>query len=464
MLRMFRLTNLSRALTIVVALACIALVLTPPLPQARGEGLSLAVVAPENSAHVSATVLDQIARAMYDGAVGTGHYDVKAGGPIKVEAASTGDILPAALGAASRVNADHVLVADVISVANGKLLYRMSIYKVNPVTFGRSQVFSQAYPPSDPRVLASQFGTSLATLEAPRTYTGTIYALTPSITADTGSEEGFRIGQRFNVVRNGKKVAEAQIVQISEISAGVDILNPSAGYQAQIGDRLISQEQGPNMASGPPSGNSNSFLGVLGVLVGVGAALVAIGNHGSAASVQCPPPTPSGAGCSTAPPSGGTPFTVIATSQGGSPSKPVLTFTFSKPVSNAATFPFSGTTQLYITSQVGISGMPTPPQPIAGFGGATGSFDPTGTILTITVTGTLTTGDVYFIFFTSQITATDSSMLTAAGFRYPSSGTCCESAAHQVRVIHQSPVSNGNAGGTNGSGANNHPPHQPGGH
>ena len=451
--RMFRLRNLSRALTVIVALACIALVLTPPLPQARGESLSIAVVTPENSAHVSESVLDQIARAMYDGAVGTGHYDVKTGGPIKVEAASTGDVLPAALAAASRVNADHVLVSDVISVANGKLLYRMSVYKVNPVTFGRSQVFSQSFPPSDPKVLASQFGTSLAALEAPRTYTGTIYTLTPSITADTGSEDGFRLGQRFNVVRNGKKVAEAQIVQISEISAGVDILNPTPGYQAQIGDRLISQEQGPNIASGPPGGgSSNGFLGILGVLVGVGAALAAIGNHGTSASVQCPPPTPSGAGCSTTPPSGGTPFTVIQTSQGGSPSQPILTFTFNKPVTNAASFPFSGTSQLYMTSQVGASGNPTGPTPIAGFGGATGSFDPTGTVLTITVHGTLTVGDVYFIFFTSQITATDSSMLTAAGFRYPTSGLCCMAAAHQVVPVHRSPSGHGPAGPPHGSG------------
>jgi len=460
--RKFRMTSVSRALTIVVALACVALALTPPLPQARGaSGTSLAVIAPENSAHVSASVLDQIAQATYEGAVGSGRYEVKGHGPIRVEASSTGDILPAALGAASRVDAQQVLVTDVVSVTEGKLLYRMSIYQVNPVAVGRSQVFSETFPPSDQRALASELASGIATLDAPRTYTGTIFSLTPSITADTGSQDGFALGQRFNVVRGGQKVAEAQIVQIGDNSATVDILNPNPGYQAQVGDRLISQTQGPAIAN-PSSHSNNGVLNVLGVFVGVGAALLALGTTHKATPVQCPPPTPTGAACTTIPPSGAGTFTVAETSTTGTPTQPTLTFTFSKPVLGAATFPFGGTTQLYITSQVGIAGMPSPPQPIAGFGGATGIFDPSNTVMTITVTGTLTAGYVYFIVFTNQITATDGTPLTGVPFRYPATGTCCAFAVRPAQSTNHgsgshgtSPNGNGaSANGTNGNGSN----------
>ena len=422
----------------------------------------MAVIEPANTAHIPASVLDQMGRAMYDGAVASGHYDVKGGGPIKVEAASTGDIFQAALGAASRVNADHVLVSDVLSVANGKVLYRMSIYQVNPVTYGRSQVFSQPFPPSDPRALAAQFGANLATLEAPRTYTGTIYALQPAITSDTGSTAGFHLGQRFNVVRNGKKVAEAQIVQLAEGSATVDILNPSPGYQAQINDTLISQEQGP-MIPAAPSGNNTAVLTVIGALVGIAAGFIAINNGAHAPAVQCPPPTPSGASCS-APPSGGPgSFTVSVTSSSGAPNQPSIQFTFSKPVLGAASFPFSGTTQLYFTSQVGIAGMPTPPQPIAGFCVCTPTFDPTGTVMTITTTAPLTPGNVYFIVFTGAIRAVDLTPLTFTSFRYPAgSGVCCLSAAVRPATIPRTAGTHGNnpsGSGANGGGNSKPQPH-----
>ena len=467
MLRLFRMTNVSRALTVIVAIACVALILTPPLPQARGAGsTSIAVIEPENTAHLPASVIDQMARALYDGVVSTGHYDVKGGGPIKVEAAGTGDVFVAALGAASRAGADHVLITDVLTVANGKVLYRMSVYQVAPVTFIRSQVFSQPFPPTDPRVLATQFAANVATLEAPRTYTGVIYALQPALTSDTGSNDGFHLGQRFNVVRNGKKVAEAQIVGLAEGSATVDILNPSPGYQVQINDLLISQEQGPAVPAAP-SGN-NAALTVIGVLVGVAAGLIAINNSAhQAPSVQCPPPTPSGANCS-APPTGAGSFTVSATGQTGAPNQPTLQFTFSQPVLGALTFPFGGTTQLYMTSQVGIAGAPTPPQPIAGFAGATGSFDATGTVMTITTTGVLTPGNVYFIVFTSAIRSTSGTALTFTSFRYPAgSGVCCLATAVRPASVPRNSGTHGNnpsGSGANGGASGNSQPHTPAPH
>jgi hypothetical protein len=438
--RLFRPTTLSRALAVFTAFACIAVAVMPMPRAARGAGsVSLVVVSPENSGHVSAAILAQVAQAMYDGVVATGRYEVRGGGPVKVQPSNDGDVLTAALSAGSHAGAQQVVTSDVIQTGDGKIVYRMSIYHVDPVVFGRSQVFQQHFPPSDPRVFASQFGTDLAALEAPRTPTGTIYQVTGGILADTGSSTGFHLGQRFNVVRNGKKVAEAQIAQISDAYATMQILNPSPGFQPQIGDLLISQEPGPAI---PPAtgggGGGNSALSIIALLAGVGAALLAIGHGGSAATVNCPGPTPSGAGCATTSPTGAGSFTVIQSSLNNStPLKPIFQFTFSKPVLNAATFNFSDVTLMNVQAQPPPPSTLQPAMALNTLGGASASFDATGTVMTVTVNGSLTGGFAYFINFLGAIHATDGTSLVPTSIRYPSIGTLSS-------VIH--PLNAGNGG------------------
>jgi len=462
--RKFYLTTMSRVLAVLSAFACIAVSLVPGVPAARGAGaIAIAVISPQNSGGVTPAVLSQVAQALYQGVVATGRYDVKGGGPIPVQVGSDGDATMAALAAAGKAEADQVLITDVIHSDSGKIVYRMSIYKVNPVTFGRSQIFQQVFPASDAHAFAAQFGNDLATLEAPRTNTGIIFAVGPSgIQADTGEANGFHLGQRFNVVRSGKKVAEAQITQITGTDAVVQILNPSPSYQPQIGDLLISQEPGPAITSATENHSSNGALDVIALLVGVGAALLAIGHQGSAASVNCPPPTPSGSSCATASPTGTSAgsFTVaLSNTQTANPKSPIFTFNFSKPVQNASTFAFSNVSLISVTDQI----PPNPPistTAVSVFAGATANcvFDASGQVLTCTVLGQLVTGHAYFINFSSGILATDMTLLTAAAFRYPSSGTLTSiigkpQAAPAAHAPQQGAGTNG-ASGNNGGSAN----------
>ena len=269
---------------------------------------------------------------MYDGVVASGRYDVKGGGPLKIQLASDGDALAAALSAGSKAEADQVLITDVLKVTNGKILYRMTIYRIDPVTFGRSQVFQQPFPPTDAHVFSSQFGSDLAALEAPRTNTGTIYAVEASgVYTDTGAANGFHLGQRFNVVRLGKKVAEAQISGITDVNATIEILNPTPSYRPEVGDLLISQEPGPAIPVNNTMTKSggNGALDVIALLVGAGAALLAIGHHGNPATLDCPPPTPSGSSCVSPSPTGtgAGSFTVIESSVVGSLNQRIPTFT-----------------------------------------------------------------------------------------------------------------------------------------
>jgi hypothetical protein len=400
--------------------------------------------------------VSQVGQAIYDGAVASGRYDVKGGGPLKIQLASDGDALAAALSAGSKAEADQVLITDVLKVANGKILYRMTIYKINPMTFGRSQVFQQPFPPSDPRVFSSQFGSDLAALEAPRTNTGTIYAVEASgVYTDTGSANGFHLGQRFNVVRGGKKVAEAQIAGITDVNATIEILNPTPSYRPEVGDLLISQEPGPAIPvdNAMVKSGGNGALDIIALLIGAGAALLAIGHHGNPAPLDCPPPTPSGSTCVSPSPTGtgvGT-FTVVETSVGGSLNQPTFTFTFSKPVQGAAGFNFTNTNQAYVLDQVPPNPA-GPPGPISGFGGAgaSASFDSTGTIMSINVSSALPVGHVYFINFAASILATDSTALTPASFRYPATGTTSSLIHPMPGVKANAPVSNPNGGNGNG--------------
>jgi hypothetical protein len=444
-------TVVSRALAVVSALACIAVSLVPGVPAARGAGEAIAVISPSNTAGIPPAQLSQIGQAIYDGIAASGQYDVRGGGPLKVDNSAYGDALTNGLTAGSKAGAAQIVLTDVLSVANGKVLYRMTTYRISPVAFGRSEVFQQAFPPGDAHAFSAQFATNLAALEAGRTYTGTIYAIgTSGLTSDTGSANGFHLGQRFNVVRSGKKVAEAQITQITDVNAIVTIQNPTQGYQPQVGDLLISQEPGPAI---PPAeaNHSNAALTVIGLLVGVGAALLALGHQGQAAAVSCPGPTPTGPGCGASPtPSGGSFLVAFTGASSPNSQTPTLTFTFSQPV-NTTGITFNSTTFAFVTDMFA----PSNNVPIQALVGSTPTFDPTGTILTVNVVSPLQIGDAYVFNFTSSIVSTTAIPLTPGQFRYPSSGTIASAARHPLPAAHTVNSANGNGHGNGGTGTGN---------
>ena len=159
--------TMTRALAALLTIVCISVSLVPSAPAARGAGTTaIAVIAPTNTAGAPPQVLQQVGQAIYDGLVASGQYDMRGGGPLNVGSTAIGESLGEAAAAASKVNASQVLLTDVLSVGGGKILYRMTTYRVDPLAFGRSQVFQTAFPAADPRAFGAQFATSLAALEA----------------------------------------------------------------------------------------------------------------------------------------------------------------------------------------------------------------------------------------------------------------------------------------------------------
>src|SRR4029077_12324543 len=163
-----------------------------------------------------------------------------------------------AIEAAAKVGADQVVVGNVVQSDGGKIYYSLSIYRVTDVALVRSQIFSQGFPPTDARSMSAAFGSNLATLEAPRTAEGTIYDIVNGeLHADLGAAEGFKLGQRFNVLRAGQKVGEASIAKITDDFAVVTIANSTAGYQPAIGARFVGLE--PQPAVIPPHEVTSGF-------------------------------------------------------------------------------------------------------------------------------------------------------------------------------------------------------------
>ena len=86
--------------------------------------------------------------------------------------------------------------------------------------------------------------------------------------------------------------------------------------------------------------------------------------------------------------------------------------------------------------------------------------------MSINVSSALPVGHAYFLNFTASILATDSTPLTPASFRYPSTNTTSSLIHPMPRVKANAPVTNPNGG--NGNGGNNGPkgpqPQPVGGH
>ncbi|HKW44879.1 MAG TPA: hypothetical protein VJN22_04420, partial [Candidatus Eremiobacteraceae bacterium] len=314
------------AVSAVFAIAGIAA--TPMAPEARGDApLKLAVYAFENSASAPPATAKSMGAALYQAVATSGKFAAAGGGPLPIKLDEVGSSFGPAIDAAAKVGADEVIVGNIVQAGGGTIAYSLSIYRVVDVALVRSQMFTQNYPASDSRAMTAAFAANVATLEAPRTAEGTIYSTANGeLDADLGTAEGFRLGQRFNVLRLGQKVAEAEISSISDSYAVVKIGYASPGFKPAVGDRLVGLE--PQPAVIPPHENSSGF-NPLYALVGIGAALLAIGHHGQPAP-EMPQPIPSS--------SSGT-FQVTSVNSTGDPQHQPVTIvvSFSQPF-NATTF------------------------------------------------------------------------------------------------------------------------------
>jgi len=364
-----------------------ALASKPPAALGVATQPTVAVIQFVNGAKAPQTAVSALSNALYQAVQSSGRFTAVGGGPLKVNAAINGDDMTAGLEAGAKAGASEILLGEVLQINRSTVTYRLSAYRVDPLAFIRSQVFSQ--PNSSTAGLVSGFVTNLSTLHAPRTAVGMIYSVTDGVHADLGTSTGFSLGQRFNVMRNGTKVAEAQIATIQLNDASMTVSNTTSGYSPAIGDQLVGTEPLPAIAPAP-SNRVNTF-NPLALLVVAGAALLAIGHHGQPANVV-PAPSPT----FTVAPS----FSVTGIST-GAPPNPTFVFTFSQPV-DTTTVDFATTT--FASYQIMHGGIqPNPPAPLTNLGGAPPTFDGTHTVLTVSSSGTIVFGDQVTFTFTSAI-------------------------------------------------------------
>ncbi len=371
-------------------------------PPVFGSGPPVAVTAFFNQAGAPQATVSALSQALYDAVGQSGKFTPVGGGPLAVRPAPDGAIVGPAVNAAARAGAQEVIVPELVSVSGSNIVYRLSAYRIAPLAFIRTQVFTQSSlaAPS----LTAGFVNNLATLDEPRAATGTIYSLVGGVQADLGSTYGFHLGDRFNVMRDGQHVADAQITSITDDSATVTISNPANGYQPRIGDLLVGLQPLPPVYPAPRTPNTFSILGLV---VATGAALLAIGHHGQAAPISpivLPSPSPTAG-----------PFSVTSGGQTGTAPNETFIFIFSQPV-NIAPIVFYNVTYMYYTAT-----SPNVPQsPVTNLDG-TQIWDPTDTQLTITTTANLAPGQQVTFYFTSKITSQTGTPLTPNSFQFTAS-------------------------------------------
>lgn len=318
---------LYRLLAVSAVLAVVGLAATPTIPAARGDApLRLAVINFQNSANAPAASVNAMSVALYQAIATSGKFTAVGGGPLPLKLDNSGNSFEPAIEAGAKVGADEVVVGNIVQLGGGTVSYSVSIYRVTDVALVRSQIFTQNYPAPDSRTMSAAFESNVATLEAARTAEGTIYAIdNGQLDADLGTAEGFKLGQRFNVLRQGQKVADASISSISDSYAVVTISNASPGYKPAVGDRLIGLDPMPAVI--PPHENSSGFSAIY-ALLGAGFALLAIGAHGQPAAYNPQPVSSGGTGT----------FTINAHSVSGNPQQQPITFvfTFSQPFDSTA--------------------------------------------------------------------------------------------------------------------------------
>jgi hypothetical protein len=395
---------LQRFAAAIIGVFVIGAVAAPSATPARGDGpVTIAVNTFQNDAGAPPNVVSALSDAAYRAIATSGKFTAKGGGPLPARQTLTQDQFIDALAAAAKAGADEVVLGDVVQSTGGQVYYRLSLYRVAPVTFIGSQIFSQSYPPADAQSIAAALASNLATLGAPRQGTGTIYSTTQGPVADVGSQDGFVLGDRFNVMRNGQKVAEATISSIRDDEAGLTIANASPGYSPAIGDELIGLRALPPL---PPAPAQRSTFSVFSLIAAVGGALLAIGHHGQPGNfcASCATPTP-----------GSSPFDILFFTINGHPPSGFVEFTFSQVINSASQTAIQAqTTYASFTLQPPGSQATTQPAPLSQLGAVTFTTDPTGTQSILDVGESmpgLVTGEIFQISFTNLVTAVSGAAL-----------------------------------------------------
>lgn len=382
-----------------VVVWCATALMTSIAP-VRADVTTVAVVQFENDAGAPASVVDSLSESLYRAMAQSPNFTVRGSGPIIVKAGIDKESSAAQFRAAANAGADHMLVGDVVAYGGGSVTFRLASYRVSPMAIVRSRSFTQSYPPVNGQALVASLSADVASLEAPRAGTATIYAIKGSeIDADAGSADGFHVDQRFSVIRNGQKLADATIVTIHDAYALISISNESRGYRPAVGDRLVSQESQPPLV---PVNTAAGGFNPLYFLLGAAAIVVAIAAKGSVGSFPSPTPIPSGSIA---------PFIVTGpVVTGGTPANPQLTFTFTQPVSASSQTSILGSTAFAFWTFTPSGGSPSSPATLLALGGA--SF---GSSTTLTVPDShqgLNTGDTLSFTFTTSITDSGGDHLT----------------------------------------------------
>jgi hypothetical protein len=394
-------TNLQRVIAAAIGLFIIGAVGAPPASPARGQGTtSIAVNTFQNEVGAPAGAVSDLSNALYHAVASSGRFEARGGGPLPYEKSLTSDPFIDALNSGAKAGAEELLAGSIVSMSGGQVYYRISLYRIAPVAFIASQIFSQPYPAPNAQALAAGFNSNIATLSAPRQAIGTVYSILAGVRADLGSSEGFLLGDRFNVTRGGQKVAEATISQFREDDATLSISNASPSYAPQIGDTLVGlRPLAPSLPAPPTKSSFNGFA----FLAAVGGVLLAIGHHGQPGMPGTisgfPSPTPISS-----------PFTVTGQSFIDSPPNITFTFVFNNLLSTTSQTGIGGNIAFaYVQIQQPGSQATTAPEPLQ-------QIAPPPVFTTITGSGgqqesqmvlnaqNLVKGESLFFFFTSQIT------------------------------------------------------------
>ena len=385
---------LQRLAASIIGLAVIAAVAAPATSPARGDGTTaIAVESFTNEAGATGTVASDLSAAAYRAISSTSGYSARGGGPLGYPNTLTDDPFMGALSDAAKVGADELLLGSVVQSSGGQVYYRLSLYRVAPMSFISSQVFSQPYP-GGAGSLAAGISGNLAALTAGHRGIGTIYSTTDGVMADLGTEEGYSIGDTFTVTRNGQRMADATISSITDDEARVTLSNAASGYQPAVGDTLTSSRTLPPLPPAPPS---HSTFNILAIIAAAGGALLAIGHHGQPGNfcASCVAPSPSA-----------TTFSITGFTPNGQPPTGNITFDFSQAVSSSSQTSIAGDSNFaFFVLQRGGAGPTTPPAPLSQLGSVT--FDQTGTVMTLGEGGPVGFGpsDKAQITFTNFITS-----------------------------------------------------------
>lgn len=385
---------LQRLAASIIGLAIVAAVAAPASSPARGDGTTaIAVETFSNEAGASGTVAADLSAAAYRAISSTSGFSARGGGPLGYPKTLTDDPFMGALSDAAKAGADELLLGSVIQSSSGQVYYRLSLYRVAPMAFISSQVFSQPYP-GNAGSLASGISGNLSALAAGHRGTGTIYSTTDGAMADLGTEEGYSVGDTFTVARNGQRMADASITSITDDEARLSFSNAAPGYQPAVGDILTSTRMLPPLPPQPPT---RSTFNIFAIVAAAGGALLAIGHHGQpgAFCASCVAPSPSA-----------TTFAITGFTPNGQPPTGSITFDFSAAVSSSSQTSIGGDPNFaFFVLQRGGVGPTTPPAPLSQLGSVT--FDPTGTIMTLGEGGPVGFGpsDKAQITFTNFITS-----------------------------------------------------------